>query len=198
MKKQISLQHFTILFAILFLFPACFARADNSPGQESAANAELAGVFASAGLRILNQRLPLRDFSLQLVSPETPAGETLTLSDLKGDVVLLNFSATWCPSCRAEKPSLKALHNHFKDDGLNIVVVNIRESRDHVRAYMNDNGLSFRFVLDVDGRVSNTYGVNAIPTSFLIDREGYIIARFVGRTSWDNPEVRAAIETLLR
>ena len=119
------------------------------------------------------------------------------LKDLQGKVVFLNFWATWCGPCRDEMPSMEALYTQYKDKGLEIIAVNVRESSKEVLAFMNEYSLSFPAVLDSDGRVSNSYGIQAIPTSFIIDREGKIITRLVGSIDWDTPEIRAAIESLL-
>jgi peroxiredoxin len=93
---------------------------------------------------------------------------------------------------------MESLYNRYRDEGLEIVAVNIRESREQVQTFMVDYGLSFPALLDTDGRVSIGYGVQAIPSSFIIAREGQITARLVGSIDWAPPEVRAAFESLLR
>jgi len=187
MKNRFLIVSALIFFAPLFLSTGC------TPTERGAASPQTA---AGPGLRQLSQRVSPRDFSLPVASAGVE-GETLTLSELRGNVVVLNFWATWCPSCRSEMPSLESLHSHHKEDGLTVVAVNMRESREHVHAFMDDNGFSFLTVLDTDGRVGSLYGVQAIPTSFVISREGYIVARLVGRTNWDSPGIRADLQRLL-
>lgn len=180
-----------LLFAMaVFLLYSCIAKAQASPEDA------LAKAFAKANLRLLNQKVSPRDFSLPPAGADTP-GNTQSLSALKGRVVFLNFWATWCGPCRAEMPSMETLYKRCKDKGLEILAVNAGESRQDVLAFMANNGLSFPALIDEDGKVNRAYGIQAIPTTFLIDREGKIILRLVGSIDWDTPEIHAAMEMLL-
>jgi len=183
MKKYMSL----FLAAAVFLLCSCTAKAQNNTQDES-----LVKAFSEAGLPLLKEKISIRDFSLP-----TLTGENQSLSDLKGKVVFLNFWATWCGPCRSEMPSMEALHNSYREKGLEILAVNSGENQAQVLAFMTGNQLSFPVALDMDGKVSMAYGIQAIPTSFLIDREGKIIARLVGSLDWDTPKIRAAMEMLL-
>ena len=173
-------------FTSLFLFSSCVEKTKEAPvpGFEQA--------FADAGLRLLSQTVSSRDFSLPLVS-----GEPQSLSALKGKVVFLNFWATWCGPCRDEMPSMEVLYKRFKDEGLEILAVNCQENQEDVLAFMSNYGLTCPALLDEDGRVNGAYGIQAIPTTFLIDREGRIILRLVGSINWDTEKIHAAIESLL-
>jgi len=184
MKKYKSL----LLAVLVFLLCSCTAKAQNNPPEEA-----LARAFSEAGLPLLKEKVSIRDFSLP-----TLTGENQSLGDLKGKVVFLNFWATWCGPCRAEMPSMEALHNSYREKGLEILAVNSGENQAQVLAFMTGNQLSFPVALDVDGKVSQAYGIQAIPTSFLIDREGKIIARLVGSLDWDTPKIRTALEMLLQ
>ena len=108
-------------------------------------------------------------------------GKTVSLSDFRGKTVLLNFRTTWCGYCRAEAPELQAAHESI--DGLVILGVNIRESAEVVRRYMDDLGLTFAMLLDESGEAANTYGVRGIPASFLIGSDGRVFAETVGPLS---------------
>jgi len=191
MKKRLSVFLTPVFFTALFFLCACSARAQDAP------QSEMAKVFSDAGLRLLSQKVSPRDFSLPLVGRGT-AGENLGPGSLKGKVVFLNFWATWCGPCRDEMPSMEALYGRYKEKGLEILAVNMRESPEQVLAFMTNNRLSFPALLDADGRVGSAYGVQAIPSSFLIDREGNIVSRIVGSIDWDTPKIRAAFEHLLR
>jgi thiol-disulfide isomerase/thioredoxin len=187
---------FALLFFTLFLF-SCAEKTKEAPvsGFEQA--------FADAGLRLLSQTVSSRDFSLPIVYSVVPSaaasqsGELQTLSALKGKVVFLNFWATWCGPCRDEMPSMEVLYKRFKDEGLEILAVNCQENQEVVLTFMANNGLTFPALLDEDGRVSGAYGIQAIPTSFLINRDGRIILRLVGSINWDTEKIHAAIESLL-
>jgi len=172
---------------MLFFLVSCTAKP-----QEKSSEA-LARAFEEAGLRVLKERIPSRDFSLPIAS----SGRAQSLSGFKGKVVFLNFWATWCGPCRAEMPSMNALYSKYREKGLEIIAVNIMEKEADVIAFMENNKLSFPAYLDTDGAVSNSYGIQSIPSSFLIDREGKIVVRLVGSIDWDAHEIHAAIDQLL-
>ena len=175
-----------ILIATIFLFSSCTAK------PQSAAPAEMTAVFSEAGLPFYLNKVTPREFSLQ-----TLTGETLSLSGLQGKVVFLNFWATWCGPCVIEMPSMEAIYKRYREKGLEILAVNFGESQAEVQAFMNNHGLSFPALLDEDGRTGGSYGIQAIPTSFLIDRDGNVVSRLVGSIDWDTPEIHAVIESLL-
>ena len=186
--KKISAGLTALTLLLVFMSGSCSAKA------QEITSADLARAFNDAGTPLLRQTISARDFTLPLVSG---AGETLRLSDLRGKVVFLNFWATWCPPCRDEMPSMESLYRRFSDRGLEILAVNLRESEQEVAGFMRRYDLSFPAVLDLDGRIGTTYGVQAIPTTFLVDREGNIILRKIGSLDWDSPDIRRAMEQLL-
>jgi thiol-disulfide isomerase/thioredoxin len=152
----------------------------------------VARAFAEAGLPVLKQRIASVDFSLPLVDKSS-----LALTNLSGKVVFLNFWATWCGPCRAEMPSMEALYQRFKDRGLEILAVNYGESEEVVSGFFEQYKFSFPAALDPAGQVNGLYGVGALPTTYIIDREGNILTRVVGSINWNTPELFAAFEALL-
>jgi thiol-disulfide isomerase/thioredoxin len=176
----------SLVAAVIFLFCACTAKAQSEDASGTAK------AFDEAGLRLLSSKVSPRDFSLSLLE-----GETRSLSSYKGKVVFLNFWATWCGPCRVEMPSMEALYNKFSDKGLEILAVNSGEDQATVRSFLKNEGFSFSALLDLDRRVSANYGIQAIPTTFLIDRDGMIILRLVGSIDWNTPKIHAALESLL-
>ncbi|MDR2245225.1 MAG: TlpA family protein disulfide reductase [Treponema sp.] len=148
--------------------------------------------FSRAGIPLLRSRVPIEDFSLPLLG-----GGSRALGGLKGKVVFLNFWATWCPPCREEMPSMETLYRRLGAAGLEFLAVDIQEKPKPVDAFIREGGMSFPVALDESGRVSGMYGIRSIPTTFIVDRDGSIIAAVVGGRKWDGPEVIAAFETLL-
>ncbi|MDR1374449.1 MAG: TlpA family protein disulfide reductase [Treponema sp.] len=147
--------------------------------------------FVRAGLPVLRRPPAAPDFSLPLID-----GTNIRLTELKGKVVFLNFWATWCGPCRAEMPSMEVLYRRYRDQGLEILAINVQEDRETAAAFMDRFRLSFPAALD-NGGVSRRYGIAAFPTTYIIDREGLIISRIVGSIDWDTPEIAAAFTTLL-
>ncbi len=109
------------------------------------------------------------DFTL-----ETLDGKTMTLSNLRGQVVVINLWATWCPPCRAEMPALERVWNDYRDQGLVILAVNQRESAARVGAFVEELGLTFPVLLDPNGTVGARYQLRAYPTTFFVGRDGVI------------------------
>ena len=153
---------------------------------------EVISAFREARIPVVAEGIDIIDFTLPFLD-----GTDFTLSDLRGKVVFLNFWATWCPPCRDEMPSMESLYQRFKDSGLEIIAVNLLESRREVSAFMEQYNLSFPAVFDLRGSVGSTYGAHAIPTTYIIDRRGLAVARLVGSIDWYTPSVIAAFEALL-
>ena len=133
------------------------------------------------------------DFTL-----ETLDGESVTLSDLRGQAVLVNFWATWCPPCRAEMPAFQKAYQDYEDQGFAIIAVNAtsQDNSADVAAFIEEFGLSFPVVLDNEGAVNQLYQVRSLPTSFFIDKEGVISEVVIGGPIAE-ALIRARIEELL-
>ena len=101
-------------------------------------------------------------------------GGSVALADYEGDVIVMNFWATWCPPCRAEMPGLNRFYEAHRDEGLVILAINAQEDAATVRPFIDANGFSFPVLLDLQGRVAQQYSTRSFPTTFIIDREGTI------------------------
>nr|WP_246602553.1 redoxin domain-containing protein [Sporosarcina aquimarina] len=128
----------------------------------------------------LEQYSPAPDFTL-----ETLAGETVTLSELKGKKVILNFWATWCPPCKAEMPHMESFHSKLTDeDQVELIAVNVTESEklgiSEVENFVKSYKLSFPIPLDKTAEVTRMYGVFSMPTTFMIDTKGRIAQKVIG------------------
>ena len=125
--------------------------------------------------------------------PEIKGGQ-VSLADLRGKVVLLNFWATWCPPCRREIPDFISLQTQYGAEGLQIVGIGTDEPM-KVRAYAEENGMNYPVLYGTDDVALAYGGIDAIPTTFLIDRQGRIASRYVGLRSRE--EFEQAIRKLL-
>lgn len=127
----------------------------------------------------------------------TADGRTVSLTSLRGKVVVLNFWATWCLECRPEMPLFERLHRDFQAQGLSVIGINAREGTVAIRGYARELGLTFPLVLDPRGQINASYGVIGLPTTFLIGRDGRAVALAVGPREWGSEQARALIRALL-
>ncbi|NOZ74964.1 MAG: TlpA family protein disulfide reductase [FCB group bacterium] len=118
-------------------------------------------------------------------------GNWISLDQLEGKVVLLNFWGTWCAPCRREIPDFIRLYDRYKDKGLEIVGITLSSGKPaDIAAFMKSKGMNYTVLTDIDGdetqMVTQRYGevtgepINGIPTTFIIDRDGYIVKRYLG------------------
>ncbi len=125
-------------------------------------------------------------------------GNQVSLSSLKGKVVILNFWATWCPPCKEEMPSMEQLYRKFKDQGLVILAVNIEEEgHEAVATFLQRNSYTFPILLDAKAEAQNTYQVFKFPETFIIDRNGNVVEKVVGSINWTSPKALQVINFLL-
>ncbi len=121
---------------------------------------------------------PAPDFTLTNLD-----GESVSLSDYQGRIVLLNFWATWCGFCDKEMPDLKRLNAEYED--VVVLAVDVMEEEGIVREYIDKGGYDFDVVLDLDGEVAKTYLVSAFPTSYFIEEDGTLIGAVSGMLEYD-------------
>jgi cytochrome c biogenesis protein CcmG, thiol:disulfide interchange protein DsbE len=126
-------------------------------------------------------------------------GSKKTIEDYRGKVVLLNVWATWCGPCRAEMPSIQALHTTFAPKGLSVVAVSVDDEGQgpQIAAFGKEFGLSFELLHDATGAIQQIYQTAGVPESFVIARDGTIRKRWMGAEDWNSPANRALIEQLL-
>jgi len=133
--------------------------------------------FNSGKLAAPQQGFAAPDFELQ-----TTSGETIKLSDLRGQAVLVNLWATWCPPCRAEMQSIEKIYNEYSDQGFIVLAVNMtyQDNGERVIPFVTEQGLTYPILLDETGDIANTYQMRSLPTSFFINREGIINEVVIG------------------
>jgi len=151
--------------------------------------------------------LPPLSHSLTMQAPKpAPAlklkdldGKTLDLAQLKGKVVLINFWATWCPPCRREMPSMERLSQAFKGQPFVVLAVDVGEDADTIDAFTSqlDTVPTFPILLDTRGRTMQSWKVAGLPTTFLVDKQGRIVASAIGGREFDHPEIVKTVGGLL-
>lgn len=115
----------------------------------------------------------------------------------EGEVVLLNFWATWCPPCRKEIPSMVELHEKFAAQGLKVVAVSVDQNRDQLRSFVREHRMPFQVLHDADSSVSQSYGVFRYPESFLIDKQGKVRYHLLGAVDWVSQPLLKTVEGML-
>lgn len=115
----------------------------------------------------------------------------------KGEVMLLNFWATWCPPCRREIPSMAELHDKYASRGLKIVAVSVDHRSEDLASFMQEYMMPFQVLHDADSAISRRYGVFRYPESFLIDRDGTVLHHLIGAEDWMSPPITQTIEDML-
>ncbi|HUP93949.1 MAG TPA: TlpA disulfide reductase family protein [Burkholderiales bacterium] len=143
-------------------------------------------------LEEMKDRPAAPDFSLV-----NPAGKKVSLQDFRGKVVFLNFWASWCGPCRGEMPGMGKLYREFKGKGFEIVAVNVKDKRDDALKFMKDLKISYPVALDPEGEIGLLYGAWAMPSTYLIDRKGIVLARMWGPADWYSDDARKLIRTLV-
>lgn len=151
---------FIILFFCLFLFiTAC--------GQ---------------GPKVATVDKPAPDFSLVDLS-----GKTWTLSELKGQVVFVNFWATWCPPCREEMPSMQRLYSSLPKDKFKMLAILNKDKPEVARSFASKRGITMPILNDQDDNIGPRYGLTGLPETFIIDKHGILRKKFIGPANWDAP-----------
>jgi thiol-disulfide isomerase/thioredoxin len=133
------------------------------------------------------------DFSLPDID-----GQQVSLQQYRGKVVFLNFWATWCIPCREEMPVLERLHQTYYTQDLAIISIDLKESADQVKTFFQKHSLSFPALLDQNGSVFRDYLVAGMPTTYLIGRDGTLLARGVGGRDWTRAEALQLIQELIK
>ena len=171
-----------ILYTLILIAGASWiALSTNGAGTSANTSAPQAGFTAP-------------DFTLQ-----TPNGETYTLSELRGQAVLVNLWATWCPPCRAEMPAIEKMYQEYKDQGFIVLAINMTYQDDPfaIVPFTQEYGLTFPILLEETGDVASAYQLRSLPSSYFIDRAG-IIAEVIIGGPMSEALLRTRIEQILQ
>jgi len=140
-------------------------------------SADKSGASTSGRIPAPQQGFLAPDFELN-----TPTGQTIKLSELRGQAVLVNLWATWCPPCRAEMQSVEKVYSEYKDQGFTVLAVNMTYQDDPlvVMPFVNERGLTFPILLDETGAMAKAYQLRSLPSSYFIGRDGIIHEVVIG------------------
>ena len=142
-----------------------------------------------SGITMVNRPAP--DFTLT-----TFEGTKISMADLKGKPVVINFWASWCPPCRVEAPLLEQARRTYKDRGVSFLGVDIQDKEEDALAYIREFGVTYPNGPDPTGEISIDYGVSGLPVTFFISRDGTIVRRWVG--ALERRVIISALEEILK
>lgn len=125
------------------------------------------------------------------------AGPSLDLEAHRGQVVYLDFWASWCVPCRRSFPWMNAMRQKYADDGLVVLTVNVDSERDAAEAFLDEHPANFEVLYDPEGKLAQDWQLLGMPNSFLVNRKGEVIARHVGFRSGSEEELEAEIRKAL-
>lgn len=156
----------------------------------------LAGCPNAAGKSEASKH-PLARKPAPAVSVRLEKGGEFTPDDAKGKVLVVDFWATWCGPCKASFPRVDAIYKKHKSKGLEVVAINEDDDLKKVPEFLADTKVTFTIAFDHDGKAAETYGVQTMPSSFLVDRRGVVRYAHSGYHPDDAGQIEAEIEELL-
>ena len=183
-KKSLGIVFAVAIVSLLIQFPGLAQERELRSSQDLLRKLKLVRVPGS---------LPAPQFTA-----ETPEGQKVSIENLKGKLVLLNFWATWCPPCILEMPTMEKLHQEFKEEGLEVVAMNFMEGPKTINAFIKKRGFTFTVLIDRSGKISQRYGVHALPVTYLIGREGNMLVKSIGYKDWYKKEIQQFVSSLLK
>ena len=141
----------------------------------------LAGCYSGSRPPHIGSNAP--DFTVQ------DSDRKITLSELRGKVVVLNFWATWCAPCIEELPSLVNLQQKMSNKGITVLAVSVDQDESLYRRFVQDHNVNLLTVRDANQKSNNLYGTFKFPETYIIDRNGVMRRKFIGPVDWATPEV---------
>ncbi|MGB9888890.1 MAG: TlpA family protein disulfide reductase, partial [Anaerolineae bacterium] len=123
-------------------------------------------------------------------------GSPFSLSTPRGQVVVLNFWATWCPPCEEEAPELQAVWEEYRERGVTFVGIAYKDEEAAVRDFLTGHGITYPVGLDPTGRIADLYGITGVPETFIVDTDGKVARFYIGPVTAD--QLRAVLDGLVR
>ncbi len=150
--------------------------------------AALTGCYSNSKPPRIGSNAP--DFTVQ------DSDRTVALNQFRGQVVVLNFWATWCPPCVEEMPSLVEMQRRLKAKGVTVVAVSIDVDENAYRLFLKQHGVDLLTVRDPAQKTPSLYGTHGWPETFIIDRNGVMRRKFIGAVDWTDPEITSFLSKL--
>jgi peroxiredoxin len=125
-------------------------------------------------------------------------GAEVKLSDLRGNLVFLNFWATWCPPCVSEMPEMELMNRAFKDRKFQMVAISVDSDWNAVEKFYKDHNLTLPAYLDAGQKISSKYNVFKYPETFVIDRNGHVLKHYIGEQRWAGTQLMASFDALIK
>ncbi len=141
------------------------------------------GAACNRGSRPPHVGTAAKDFTLQ------DSDHQVSLSQFRGQVVIVNFWATWCPPCTEELPSLMDMQDRLRSRGIVVLGVSIDIDDDAYHRFLKQRNVNFVTVRDPEQKVAGMYGTSGWPESYIVDRQGVLRRKIVGPINWDSPEL---------
>ena len=156
----------------------------------------LSGVFSNPSLA----RESLTPLTKQPAAPDFKLpdmdGEMFTMQQYRGKPVIVNFWATWCPPCREELPSMNRAWEKVKDQGIEMLAINVGEDEETIFRFMADYPIDFQVLLDETSNATQKWPMKGLPTTFVIDPQGKIVYRAIGGREWDADKLLDPVRAL--
>lgn len=189
-----------LVLALMAPFAACRKAEQAAPGKtptppsaaapSPAASAEESASQAAAGVDVGSMMPEYSSMSLD--------GSRFDLASRRGNVVLVNVWATWCPPCRAEIPELQALHDKYVDQKFEVVGISVDEAgADTVKQFVQEHKMTYPVALDSEGKIAELLQTSVLPTSVLLDRSGKIVWKKFGAVMPNDRELEQALDAAL-
>ena len=142
---------------------------------------------------------PQQGFAAPDFELKTSTGETVKLSDLRGQAVLINLWATWCPPCREEMQSIEKVYQEYKEQDFTVLAVNMtyQDNASSIMPFVDEQGLTFPILLDETGDMANAYQLRSLPSSYFVRRDGIINEVVIGGPM-SEALLRTRIEAILK
>jgi peroxiredoxin len=146
---------------------------------------------------VLEQRIVEIGDSAPGFSVTTEGGQKISRSEFGGKLLVVNFWATWCPPCIEEMPSLNQFASSMAKDGVVVLGISIDRSEQAYRNFLQRNQLSFAVARDPEENISSSYGTFKWPETYVINRDGKVVQKYIGPRDWTDPQIVNSIRALL-